>query len=134
MPNNRDSKQAIVPGWNEYVKEQHEAATSARGAYWLWRDMGKPRNEDLFSLMKLCRSRFKYALRKCKRDKETIVSNRIADKMCQTDQRNFWKELLCTMNSKLPTCIDGVHGDSDSCYVEAPLQHCIQQCSEQLLR
>ena len=49
----------------------------------------KPRNGDAFTLMKLCRSRFKYALRKCKRDKETIVSDRIAEKMCQTDQRNF---------------------------------------------
>ena len=84
-------------------------------AYWLWREMGKPRNGDVFTLMKLCRSRFKYALRKCKKDKETIVSDRIADKMCQTDQRNFWKEIRCTMNSnvKLPTCIDGVHGDSN---------------------
>ena len=36
--------------------------------------------------------------------------------MCQTDQRNFWKEIRCTMNSnvKLPTCIDGVHGDSNN--------------------
>ena len=39
VPNNRDIKQAIVPGWNEYVKEQHEPA---RDAYWLWREMGKP--------------------------------------------------------------------------------------------
>ena len=93
-------------------------------AYWLWREMGKPRNGDVFTLMKLYRSRFKYALRKCKRDKETIVSDRIADTMWQTDQRNFWKEIRCTMNSnvKLPTCIDGVH----RCYVEPPLQHYIQ--------
>ena len=100
MPNNRDIKQAIVPGWNEYVKEQHEAA---RDAYWLWLEMGKPMNGDVFTLMKLCRSRFKYALRKCMRDKETSVYDNIADKMCQTDQRNFWKEIRCrpTMNSNV---------------------------------
>ena len=42
--------------------------------------------------------------------------------MCQTDQRNFWKEILCTMNSnvKLPTCIDGVHGD---CNIAAMWKH-----------
>ena len=99
MPNNRDIKQAIVPDWNEYVKEQHEAA---RDSYWLWLEMGKPMNGDVFTLMKLCRSRFKYALRKCMRDKETSVYDSIADKMCQTDQRNFWKEIRCrpTMNSK----------------------------------
>ena len=94
-PNNRDIKQAIVPSWNEYVKEHHDAAMDA---YWLWREMGKPRNGDAFTLMKLCRIRFQYALRKCKRDKETIVSDRIAEKMCQTDQRNFWKEIRCTLN------------------------------------
>ena len=85
--------------------------------------MGKPRNGDAFTLMKLCRIRFKYALRKCKRDKETIVSDRIAEKMCQTDQRNFCKEIRCTMNSynvKLPTCIDGVHGD---CNIAAMWKH-----------
>ena len=59
--------------------------------------MGKPRNGDVFTLMKLCRSRFKYALRKCKRDKEAIISDSIADEMCQTDQRNFWKEIRCTI-------------------------------------
>ena len=42
--------------------------------------------------------------------------------MCQTDQRNFWKELRCTMNSnvKLPTCIDGVHED---CNIAAMWKH-----------
>ena len=54
VPNNRGTKQAIVPGWNEYVKEHHDAAMDS---YWLWREMGKPRNGDVFTLMKLCRSR-----------------------------------------------------------------------------
>ncbi len=31
--------------WNEYVKEHHDAAMDA---YWLWREMGKPRNGDAF--------------------------------------------------------------------------------------
>ena len=50
------------------------------------------------------------------------ISPRIAEKMCQTDQRNFWKEIRCTMNSnvKLPTCIDGVHGD---CNIAAMWKH-----------
>ena len=53
-PNNRDIKQAIVPGWNEYVKEHNDAAMDA---YWLWREMGKPRNGHAFTLMKLCSSK-----------------------------------------------------------------------------
>ena len=76
---NRNFKQAIVPGWNAHVKEQHDYA---RDAYWLWREMGKPRNGDIFTLMKLSRSRLKYALRKCNREQEVIVSDSIANKMC----------------------------------------------------
>ena len=99
-----------MPGWNAHVKEQHD-----RDAYWLWREMGKPRNGDIFTLMKLSRSRFKYAFRKCKREQEVIVSDSIANKMCQKESRNFCKEIRCTMNNmvKLPTSVDGVCGDAN---------------------
>ena len=35
-PNNRDIKQASVPGWNEYVKEHHDGF----GVRWVSRGMG----------------------------------------------------------------------------------------------
>ena len=65
--------------------------------------------------MKLSRSKFKYALRKCKRDKETIIAHNIAEKLCQKDDRDFWKNIKQMTNKKvkLPTNIDGVHGDND---------------------
>ena len=47
------------PGWNEQVKELHDAA---RHAYLTWRDIGKPRQGGVFIMMKLSRSKFKYAL------------------------------------------------------------------------
>ena len=66
-------------------------------------------------MMKLSRSKFKYALRKCKRDKETIIADNIAEKLCQKDDRDFWKNIKQMTNKKvkLPTNIDGVHGDND---------------------
>ena len=45
-------KDVIVPGWNEQVKEVHDAA---RHAYLTWRDIGKPRQGDVFTMMKLSR-------------------------------------------------------------------------------
>ena len=101
-----------MPGWNAHVNEQHDCA---RDAYRLWRYMGKPRNGDIFTLMKLSRSRLKYALRKCKREQEVIVSDSIAKKMCQKESRNFWKEIQCTVNNtvKLPISVDGVCGDAN---------------------
>ena len=110
---NRNIKQAIVPGWNAHVKEQHDYARDAY--YWLWREMGKPRNGDIFTLMKLSRSRLKYALRKCKREQEVIGSDSISNRMCQKESRNFRKKIRCTMNNKvkLPTSVDGVCGDAN---------------------
>ena len=58
-------KEDIVPGWNEQVKQLHCAA---RHAYLTWRELCKPRQGDVFTMMKLSRGKFKFALRKCKRD------------------------------------------------------------------
>ena len=66
-------------------------------------------------MMKLSRSKFKFALRKCKRDKETIIADNIAENLCKKDNRDFWKDIkyLTNKNVKLPTNIDGVHVDND---------------------
>ena len=112
MRSNRLVKYCIVPGWNEQVQELHDAA---RNAYLTWREIGKPRQGDVFIMMKLPRSKFKYALRICKRDKETIIADNIAEQLCQKDDRDFWKNIKQMTNKKvkLPTNIDGVHGDND---------------------
>ena len=70
---------------------------------------------DVFTMMKLSRSKFKFALRKCKRDKMTIIADNIAENLCNKDSRDFWKDIKHLTNTKvkLPTNIDGVHGDND---------------------
>ena len=105
-------KEDIVPGWNEQVKELHCAA---RHAYLTWRELGKPRQGDVFTMMKLSRSKFKFAFRKCKRDKMTIIADNILENLCKKDSRDFWKDIkhLTNKKVKLPTNIDGVHGDND---------------------
>ena len=65
--------------------------------------------------MKLSRTKFKHAVRKCKKDKETIIADSIAEKMCQKDPRKFWKNFKHRVNSKtkIPTNVDGLHGDDN---------------------
>ena len=91
-------------------KELHSAA---RDAHWLCREIGKPRQADLFNLMKLSRINSKHAIRKCKKDKENIIADNIAQNMCKKYRRQFCKEIKHHTNSKvkLPTNIKGVHGD-----------------------
>ena len=54
----------FTPGWNDQVKELHEAA---RYAYLLWKHSGKPRQGVVYDIMKQSRSRFKHGLRVCKK-------------------------------------------------------------------
>ena len=55
--------------------------------------------------MKLSRTKFKHAIRKCKKDKETIIADIIAEKMCQKDPCKFWKDVKHRVNNKtkIPT-------------------------------
>ena len=65
----RDSHDYIVPGFNEYVKDVH---CTARYDYVAWRDAGEQRSGVLCSDMRRSRLMFKYALRQCKSNEETI--------------------------------------------------------------
>ena len=50
------------------------------GRLLLMKMVGTPRNEEIFNVMKLARSKFKYAIIKCKRDNEMNIANNVADK------------------------------------------------------
>ena len=67
--------------------------------------------------MKLSRSRFKFALRKCKRDRETVVANNFANKLLANEQRDLWGDIKKHSNckTKRPLSMDGVHGDENIC-------------------
>ena len=59
---NNNSRNYVIPGWNDYVKDAHQ---EARSYYLLWRNMGKPRQGPACELMRRSRLNFKYALRQC---------------------------------------------------------------------
>ena len=75
------------------MKDVHAAA---RDAYLLWKDSGKPRQGVIYDLMKQTRSKFKYALRVCKGNKNSIISDKIAEAMCAKNDRTFWREIKKT--------------------------------------
>ena len=67
-----DFKHAVVPGWNDKVKD----------AYLIWRAIGKPRQGDVFNSMKLSRTKFKHAIRKCKRKTKKLLLLIVLLKRC----------------------------------------------------
>ena len=107
---NGTSQRRGIPGWNEHVKELHDAA---RDAYLLWKDSGKPRQGVAYELMRHSRSQFKHSLRVCKNRKNTIIADNIAENLCKKDDRAFWGEIKKMTNSKikLPSMVGNANGN-----------------------
>ena len=82
-----------IPGWNDLVKDVHAAAMGGMDAYLLWKHSGKPRQGVVYDLMQQTRSTFKYALRVCKGNKNSMISDNIAEAMCAKNDRAFWREI-----------------------------------------
>ena len=107
---NGTSQRRGIPGWNEHVKELHDAA---RDAYLLWKDSGKPRQGVAYELMRHSRSQFKHSLRVCKNRKNTIIADNIAANLFKKDDRAFWGEIKKMTNSKikLPSMVGNANGN-----------------------
>ena len=65
--------------------------------------------------MKQTRSKFKYALRVCKGNKNSIISDKIAEAMCAKNDRTFWREIKNSSNSKikLPNVVANAQGSDN---------------------
>ena len=106
------SKTCSIPGWNDSVKDLHEAA---RDAYLLWTYSGKPRQGVVHDIMKQARSKFKYALRVYKSNTNSIISDKIAESICAKNDRAFWREIKYYSNSKLklPNAVGNAQGSDN---------------------
>ena len=94
-----DCRDYIVPGFNEFAKELHSAA---RDAYVAWRDAGRPRSGSLCSDMRRSRLRFRYTLRHCRQNKQSIRADMHAKAYLEKDMVSFWKGMKKENISRLP--------------------------------
>ena len=104
----------VVPGWNDIVKESHEAA---RLNFLHWRRCGSPRSGPEFDDMKRTRATFKRNKRFCDNNKQHLQAEKFAIYMLKKDHKSFWKNIAITNNSKIPspTKIDNCSGSADIC-------------------
>ena len=65
--------------------------------------------------MRQCRASFKYALRICKLNEETIRSDNMTRELCEKNMVEFWKSVRTLSKSKIAnsTCINGTYGESN---------------------
>ena len=64
--------------------------------------------------MKQTRSKFKYALRVCKCNKNSIISDKIAEAMCAKNDRAFWRNKNSSNSKiKLPNVVGNAQGSDN---------------------
>lgn len=102
---------SFVPlaGWNRLLKDSH---STARVAYLLWKNNGKPKNGELYDDMVSKRKKFKYELRHCKKRKEQLSADALAEALhADSSPKSFWQKLKSSRKlNSLPALVGGVTG------------------------
>ena len=86
---NNNGKRGI-PGWNDFVKPYKD-----KSIFWneLWVSAGKPTSGILFDLRRFARSKYHWAIKQVKKNKDTIVLNKTAQQLANKSYRDFWKTI-----------------------------------------
>ena len=98
-----------IPGWNDIIKAAH---SDARDAFKFWVRSSKPRHGEVFDSMQISRAKFKYLLRKCRREEATIRADILASDLSNNDSTLSWKHVSKQNNGslKLADTVGGATG------------------------
>jgi len=79
-----------IPGWSERIDPLRE-----KSIFWqcLWIDCGRPRSGVVADCMRRTRAAYHSAIRRARRDEESIVRERIAEAFLTDPTRHFWEEV-----------------------------------------
>ena len=87
-----------IPGWDDIIKAAH---SDARDAFKFSVRSSKPRHGEVLDSMRISRAKFKYLLRKCRREEATIRADILASHLCNNDSALFWKHVSKQNNGSL---------------------------------
>lgn len=97
-----------IPGWNELVKPSHD-----RALLWhkIWVECDRPRHGEVAECMRKTRAAYHYAIRCAKKDRDSIVRQRIANALLCDNDRSFWTEIrrIRKLSSTVTSTIDGIN-------------------------
>ena len=100
-----------IPGWTERVEPLRE-----KSLFWhnLWVDCGRPRNSVVADCMRRTRAAYHYAIRQTKRDRDSIVRERLAEALINESGRDFWAEVKKIRSNKAgcSRMVDGCNDES----------------------
>ena len=81
--------------------------------HWIWQEAGKPNNGHIYHIMKRTRHQYHYAIRLCKKSKQMIQKQKLAENISQ--HVDFWKELkkINPITKCTTEVMDQVNGNSN---------------------
>lgn len=94
-----------IPGWNREIKPRYELY---RQAMLLWKT--SPQNHDLFTDMNEKRKLFKKELKKCRSEKEKVLSDNLALSYSGNDFKAFWSYVKAEESNGRPEVISEIEG------------------------
>jgi len=108
------SRHKRVPGWSEYV---HDAHIAAKDAFRLWCAWNKPKSGPVFDLFKKSRATYKYAIRHCRMQEETIRADKLASSLASKNYCRFWSSVSRCKGGKgtPPPTVGGITGSEGIC-------------------
>ena len=90
------------------VKPSHD-----RALFWhkIWVECDRPRHGEVAECMRKTRAAYHYAIRCAKKDRDSIVKQRIANALLCDNNRSFWTEIrrIRKMNGAVTNTIDGIN-------------------------
>lgn len=78
----------------------------------MWLDCGRPREGPVAESMRRTRATYHYAVRKVKKDQDSIINERVAQSIVTSCDRNFWAEIK-KLRSKQAASSQSVDGISE---------------------
>ena len=114
LPKHKSNNRSI-PGWNSHVRPLYQTA-----AFWhkVWCDCGHPTSGVLFQIKKNTKKRFKYEVRRLRRQAEHVKREMLGIALSRNRQSDFWKTVRRIAKSSKGTMssvpiVDGYSSDLD---------------------
>ena len=79
-----------IPGWNDHVKTKR---LESLYFHELWKAAGRPLQGDIANNMRQSRKSYHYAVRYCKKQQTLIKAQKMAESLCNSQSRDFWREV-----------------------------------------
>ena len=83
-------KRPVVPGWNDSARP---LCKSAKFWHRIWLECGCPISGVLFQIKKKAKKRYKYEVRRLRRQEDHIRNELMGQALSQSRTRDFWKKV-----------------------------------------